>query len=131
MRFDELKQKYGPSIHKRHNDEEHRIQCSCIQWFRYEYPDMPLFAVPNGGKRDVITATRLKEEGAMAGVSDMILLKRSGKYNALCIEMKTSKGKQSQNQKIFQNMVEKYGCKYVICRSLDDFIAEVNSFITF
>lgn len=33
-----------------------------------------LFAVPNGGKRDTKTGARMKYEGAVRGVADLILL---------------------------------------------------------
>ena len=43
--------------------------------------------------------------------------------------MKTEKGRQQTSQKIFQQEVEKVGYKYIVCRSLDDFINEINKYI--
>lgn len=116
---------------KRPDDEEHRLQVACVQWFHYQYPKHAhnLFAVPNGGKRDKVTAAKLKAEGALAGVADLILLIQSKGYGALLIEMKTSSGRQADSQKAWQKAIEKDGYKYVICRSISDFMKEVNSYM--
>lgn len=119
---------------KRHNDEEHRIQCSCVRWFNLKYRKLQgrLFAVPNGGKRDARTAAILKEEGVVAGVADLILLIPNRFYGALLIEMKTAKGKQSQAQRQWQKLITERGeYKYIICRSLDEFISEVEDYIKY
>lgn len=121
----------GVKQRKHPNDEEHRIQCSCIKWYRLQYPHFchNLFAVPNGGRRDEVTAGKLKAEGVMSGVADLILLKSNANYGALLIEMKTRTGHQSETQKEWQKLIERDGYKYVICRSLEDFIREVNEYL--
>ena len=124
------------------NQEEHNIQCACVRWFNYQWPEYRglLFAIPNGGARSKATAGKLKAEGVVAGVADLILLmpkcikaKDEGWYNtihALCIEMKTAKGRQSPEQKGWQEMVEAHGYKYAVCHSLDEFMAVVNGYLT-
>lgn len=110
---------------------EHNIQVACVRWFRYEYPELALnlFAVPNGGWRTETTAVNLKAEGVIPGVSDLILLHKSGEYGALLIEMKTSKGRQSDNQKAWEAHITKYGYKYVVCRSFEDFEKEIKDYL--
>lgn len=89
-----------------------------------------LFAVPNGGRRDVTTAAKLKAEGVVAGVADLILLKSNRDYGALLIEMKTLKGIQRDSQKQWQNIVCSDGeYKYVVCRSFDDFKRDVDDYL--
>lgn len=132
MTLKEMLQKDREKKKQNHNDEEHRIQCACVRWFSLQHPLLHgrLFAVPNGGRRDAITATKLKAEGVVAGVADLILLKSNRDYGALLIEMKTSQGRQSKSQKQWQSTLcsqEEY--KYVVCRSLDDFICEVNDYL--
>ena len=104
--------------------EEHKIQCAIVKWFYYAYPALRgglLFAVPNGGHRNIQTARALKAEGVTAGVSDLILLVANRGYYALCVEVKTIKGRQSENQKSWQRAVEAQGYYYTIVRSLDEF----------
>lgn len=131
---DLLDQQAVKPARKRHNDEEHRIQCSCVRWFNLKYRKLlgRLFAVPNGGKRDARTAAILKEEGVVAGVADLILLIPNRFYGALLIEMKTTKGKQSTSQKQWQKLItERREYKYIVCRSLDEFIGEVEDYIKY
>lgn len=117
--------------HRSHRDEEHKLQCACVRWFHLQYPAWRglLFAVPNGARRDCITGKRLKDEGVLPGVSDLLLLYPSGPYHALCIEMKTPKGRQSVAQTQWQDTVQKAGCKYTVCRSLDDFITTIREYL--
>lgn len=86
-----------------------------------------MFAVPNGGSRNLFEAMRLQSEGVVSGVSDLILLVPNSKMQILCIEMKAGKGQQTENQKLFQCSVENTGNKYMVCRSLDDFMKAVNT----
>ena len=104
--------------------EEHKIQCAIVKWFYYAYPQYRgglFFAIPNGGHRNIQTARALKAEGVTAGVSDLMLLVPSRGYHALCVEVKTIKGRQSEFQKAWEAKVEAQGFKYAIVRSLDDF----------
>ena len=122
-------------------EEEHNLQCACVRWFNLQWPEYRglLFAVPNGGARSKATAGKLKAEGVVAGVADLILLvpKRSSDnplilaptYYGICIEMKTPKGRQSPMQWAWQRKVEEHGYKYAVCRSLEDFMAVVNEYL--
>lgn len=122
---------FGDNDAKKRRDLEHRLQVSCVRWFHLAHRDLTglLFAVPNGGRRDRITGARLKLEGVMAGVSDLILLKPNKTYHGLLIEMKTAVGVQSQSQKDWQSIVTKAGYKYIVCRTLDKFREEVDNYL--
>lgn len=111
--------------------EESRIQTACVEWFRFQFPKFHklLFAVPNGGRRGIIEATRMKGEGVVPGVSDLLFLYPSKGYHGLCIEMKTKRGRQSKEQKIWQAEVQSVGYKYVICRSIEDFMEQVKIYL--
>lgn len=122
-------------------EEEHNIQAACVRWFAYQYPQYKglLFAIPNGSYRTKATAGKLKAEGVVAGVADLILLvpqwfttwrREQGCLCAgLCIEMKTAKGRQSPEQKEWQARVEKMGYEYAVCRSLDEFINTIENYL--
>lgn len=124
MTFDEWMAEEKKAKTKRKNkDDEHRIQSSCVQWFRLAHSDIAglLYAVPNGGRRDAVTGRKMKEEGVLAGVSDLNLDVPNRFYHGLRIEMKTRTGRQQKSQIEFQHLVESQGYKYAICRSFDDF----------
>lgn len=122
----------SPRRSKKKDDAEHRMQKSCVRWFALQYPHLRgrLFAVPNGGRRDAVTGAKLKAEGVLAGVADLILLVTNNAYGALLIEMKTKKGRQSREQREWQETVTTNGeYKYVVCHSIDDFIREVREYL--
>ena len=116
---------------RKSREEEHQIQCACVKWFNFQYSKYRglLFAVPNGGYRTQATAGKLRAEGVVAGVSDLILMVPRWKVVdardwfsiGLCIEMKTAKGKQSPEQKEWQKKVEEQGYRYIVCHSFDEF----------
>lgn len=71
-----------------------------------------LMAIPNGGKRHVVTAVRLKREGVKAGVFDTLLAYPVGIYHGLWLELKREKpGKSiiSDAQKSFAKRQSKVG----------------------
>ena len=117
------------SKHPRH--EESSLQIDCVDWFRRQYPQLALLliAVPNGGARSAATGRILKAEGVVAGVADLVLFVAHRGCHALCIEMKTAKGRQRDTQRAWQKAVEAQGYKYVICRSFDDFKTQVQSYL--
>lgn len=109
--------------------EESNIQIVCINWFRLMYPNLRLYAIPNGGNRNVITAAIMKREGVMRGVADLFLMHASNGYHGLYIEIKTPKGKQSPEQKAFEHSALLEGYEYKIARSLDEFILIVKNYL--
>lgn len=100
-------------------DEEHNIQVACVNWFRYVYRECMIFAIPNGGRRDEVTGAKMKAEGVLAGVADLVIL--APNRMVFFIEMKTRKGVQSMFQKQFQKLVNGMGFGYFVCRSFDEF----------
>lgn len=101
---------------------EARLQAECFQWHWNTYPNHRglLFMVHNS-PRNAIDGNRLKAQGMVAGVSDMILLRLN--KPPLCIEFKLPNGKQQPVQKQWQKVAESNGAEYVIVRSLDEFKA--------
>ena len=112
-----------------HSNVESTIQINCVKWFRLAYPNKTIFAIPNGGKRSVITATILKAEGTLAGVADLFLVHASKGYNGLFIEMKTEVGRQSLTQQMFDKSVTFEGYKYAIARNFDEFRHIIQEYI--
>ena len=94
--------------------QESNLQSACVKWFRLQYPNLVIYAVPNGGSRNVREAQRLK-----AGVADLVVLLPKGK--SLYIEMKVKGNKQTENQKYFQKIAETLGHTYAVCYSFEEF----------
>lgn len=132
MTFEELLENSRKEKQRKvHTDREHKIQCACVRWFRLQYPKLSkcLFAVPNGGKRDATTAAKMKAEGQLAGVADIIFLYPNQGYHALLIEMKTAKGRQSELQKEWEKHITQFGYKYIVCHSFEEFSQSMKDYI--
>lgn len=110
---------------------ESKIQQNCVRWFRLQFPHLAklLVAIPNGGARRRIEAAIMKAEGVTAGAADLALFYPAKGYHGLFVEMKTPQGKQQPSQKEWQNAVQDVGYKYIICRSFDGFMTEINDYL--
>ena len=110
---------------------ERQIQIQCVSWFRMRYPEASgvFFSVPNGGIRNAWTAKNLRDEGALSGVADLILLVPKKGYASLCIEMKKAGGRVSDSQKAFKKAAEGFKNKYVVCYSFEEFKAVVEDYL--
>lgn len=82
---------------------EAQHQANVVNWailHTAEWPELALlYHIPNGGSRDAIEGRHLKAQGVRAGVPDLHLPVARGEYHALYIEMKTEKGRLSEEQK--------------------------------
>jgi hypothetical protein len=65
----------------------------------------------------------------LAGVADLILLKRKGSCGALLLEAKVKGNYQSETQREWQKRIEADGYIYKIFHSLDEFIIIVNEYL--
>ena len=110
---------------------ERQIQIECVSWFRMRYPEASrvFFSVPNGGARNAWTAKNLRDEGALSGVADLILLVPKKGYASLCIEMKKPGGRVSDSQKTFCEAAKAFKNKYVVCYSVDEFKTAVREYL--
>jgi len=62
-------------------------QITFVSWFRKTYPEVLIFAIPNGGLRHKAVGAKLKLEGVVSGIPDLFIPEWS-----LWIEMKREKG---------------------------------------
>ena len=98
---------------------ENAEQAALFEWASYK-PELSLmYAIPNGGYRTPTTGAILKRTGTKSGVPDICLPIARGGYHALYIELKTSKGALSANQRVWLNALNEQGYKAVMCRGWD------------
>lgn len=111
------------------NQSESALQSACINWFRYQYPKLIMFAIPNGGQRSEIGGAILKREGVLAGVSDLFLMEPRGVFHGMFIEMKTPDNYMTEKQKLFFEQATLRGYKCVCCKTNVDFRHEVEAYL--
>lgn len=88
-----------------------------IQWA--DLNGLPLFHIPNGGKRNVAEAAHLKRQGVRAGVPDLFLPIPKGAYHGLFIELKTGKNKATEKQIEWLKRLNNNGYLSRICYGAD------------
>lgn len=73
-----------------------------------------VWAVPNGGNRNLREAARLKAQGVLAGVSDLVIMLPNRKMYFVEIKNPNGKGRQSPAQRDFEDTVVAMGHTYQI-----------------
>ncbi|WP_342343333.1 VRR-NUC domain-containing protein [Ruminiclostridium herbifermentans] len=94
-------------------------QIYLFRWATLSSRTMPelelMYHIPNGGKRNITTAKRLKAEGVKAGVPDICLPVPKGVYHGLYIELKAGKNKTTQNQDEWLEALDNNGYFTAVC----------------
>lgn len=108
---------------------EHDHQCAFVRWFRLAYPKKLLAAIPNGGMRNKVVAGKLKAEGVIAGMPDILIASQNGGYPALFIEMKNGKNTLTDSQITIKEQLESEGYLVKVCYSWMEAKAEVESYL--
>lgn len=100
---------------------EAQEQTALIAWARLKEFTIPelrlLFHVPNGGRRDIREAVKFSRLGVRAGIPDLFLAVARGGFHGLWIEMKTSKGQLSKEQRHMLRDLDAEGYKVAVCRT--------------
>jgi hypothetical protein len=99
---------------------EHYEQALVIQFMRRNYPEVLIFAIPNGGQRSAATGARLKAEGVVPGVPDLFI-----PAWGLFIEMKTLTGKVSPEQKSMLEYLQSVGYDAIVAKGANAAIAHI------
>lgn len=105
---------------------EHQIQCAVVDWCALK--GIPIFAIPNGGYRAIVTAMRMQREGVKAGVPDLFIPIVKAPFGGLWIEMKTSKGRLEPKQKFWLDLLSKQYAT-AVCRSVDAGIETIKNYL--
>jgi hypothetical protein len=123
--------KAAPSIpvstrHKRAGyDLEDGFQIEAAAFFDLCLPvDAWWCHVPNGGKRAMTTARRLKAMGTKAGAPDNLIIYQGRAY---WIELKARYGNLAESQLVAIPLIESAGSPVAIARTLDDIAAALSS----
>ena len=104
---------------------EHQEQVALMQWAKLaeaKYPELALlYAIPNGGKRHIGVARKLRAEGVKSGVPDLCLPVARAGFHGLYIELKRQKNwKLSKVQKEWIETLEFQDNRVCICVGWED-----------
>jgi hypothetical protein len=103
---------------------EHDEQVEVVNYLYLQYHDALFWATPNGASLSGRgrAMNKLKGEGFLPGVSDLIIFEPRGGYSCLFIEMKKANGGSgaSENQTWFIREVEKRGALGAVCNGFEE-----------
>jgi len=112
------------------------LQSQCVAWFRAQYPNLIIFAIPNAAKRSFQLAARMRKEGMVSGIPDLFIAKaRIYKVSlafdcGLFIEMKRDKSERPTfNQTYYLAKLKEAGYQTAVCHSFEEFQQTVNDYL--
>jgi hypothetical protein len=130
-----------PADHVANSDTEDAHQKAIFCWAAQSKNPLftrLLFAVPNGGERDIITASKMRATGTKPGVADIILLVPRGKFHGLALELKrpvhkpkhiSSSGGLSDAQIAFKNDVQEQGYAWAVAYGWEEAVHYIERYM--
>ena len=105
-------------------NNEHAEQKCLFEWANLNKSNMPalnlMFAIPNGGLRNIGVARNLKAEGVKAGVPDIFLAYPMSNHHGLFIELKVGNRKPTELQALWMKALSKVGYKAALCYGFEE-----------
>jgi hypothetical protein len=115
---------------------EHAEQVTTVGWFRSQYPQHKIFAIPNGAYlagsklQRAKQMQRLKAEGLETGAPDLLLPVARGGYHGLFVEMKRINGSRTSPDQIeCRDYLIAQGYQSVICKGHAEAIATIKNYM--
>ena len=120
---------------------EHDEQSGLFLWASWNFSAMPelrlMFAIPNGGHRNMLVAKKMKAEGVKPGVPDILLPVARQGFHGLFVEMKVQsakpkkegKGGLSDLQCSWIGDLRNQGYKVAVCYGRDEAITEITNYL--
>ena len=99
-------------------ENETTIHIDILRYLRAVLPDAMIWHAPNGGLRSKREAEKLQRMGVTAGIPDLIAWLPGG--TMLALEVKTSKGRLSPDQKVVHEWMRSHGYRVAVVRSIDE-----------
>ncbi len=126
------KQELKPSRTKRNAQPEAIEQAKVVAWARANENNYPylwmLHNSLNGVKLSKTQAGKAKVSGMLSGVPDLFLPLPKNGHHGLYIEMKSEKGRLTENQQWFLSNAESLGYKTAVCYSAKEAIDAIEAY---
>ena len=116
----------------KHIESAHQAQV--VEWSKWayktgKYPMLNMLHCSlNGVKLSGTQAKIAKGQGMLSGVPDLFLPVPKNGYHGLFIEMKSEKGRLTENQQWFLTNAESVGHKTVVCYGSKEAIAAIQAY---
>ena len=115
-------------------DFEGTEQVALMRWLecRFQAAYAVTWHTPNGGRRDKVTAAKLKAQGVKAGIPDLQLAMARGGYFGLFIEFKATPPHDAEVSKSQKDMLAKLqgqGYLAIVCRGMNEAMAQIGAYL--
>ena len=101
---------------------EHAFQLTVCEFMaRAVRPELHWTAIPNGGRRNLHVAVKLKREGVKRGTPDIFVMLPEGRIAWL--ELKIKGGSLSIEQRAFRDVCKRLGHYWAVAKTLDEVIS--------
>lgn len=111
---------------------EHHIQAAAFDLIRMraisDWRYQLVYAIPNGGKRHIGVAKKMKSEGQTSGVWDISIDVPVAEYPGLKIEVKKPGGKLTPDQLRFLRLYQKAGFLCCVCTSTLEILETIEGY---
>ena len=115
------------------NDAEHQTQKEYFKILSLNenaFPELAfIMAIPNGGKRHIAVAMKMKAEGVKRGVPDIMIPIPTKLFHGCFLETKTEKGVMSKEQKAYRLFLIEQGYEHIICRSVSELVSATENYL--
>ena len=108
---------------------ESDIQEAVVKFIDSTYPGTLYCASAGGMRTSMRQAIKMKRTGYKKGFPDLQIMQPTHLHHGLFIEIKTSKGQASPEQKAWRDELNKRGYRAVICKGFDACILEIITYM--
>ena len=108
---------------------EHEHQKIVVAEIRRDFPDVLIFAIPNAGTASPQRGARLKEEGLLAGIPDLMIARASQGKLGLFVEMKSETGGASPEQKKMIAKLQAEGYAAIVCKGYAAALTAIRAYL--
>lgn len=121
--------KVAPTPRKPMVHHEYLLQCECISWFRYFFPNILIWDSLNGVPLTNAQANREVKAGMLKGLPDLQIAAARKGFHGLFIEMKNGKkGVVREEQMEILTKLRAQGYLTAVARTKAQFVAIVNEY---
>lgn len=90
---------------------------------------IPVYHVPNEGRRSIYAGAKLRRQGMRKGVPDLCVPVAKGRYHSLYIEMKDKGGKPTSEQVDWIYLLRGQGMCAAVCEGAGNAIALIDKYM--
>ena len=102
-------------------------QTYVVQWCGFF--GIPIYHVPNEGKRSPQMGVMLKKAGMRSGVPDLCVPVAKNGYHGLYIEMKVGRNKPTEKQEYWLDLLRRNGYMAVVCWGGDEAVEVIKKYM--